>query len=110
MDAIINDNLIGIVILMGSVFIGLICGGISYGYYVASSIPKDNAVIPIVIVVLSALIGAAEFAILGEVIESGVATTFVCLCEDPAVLRESKPELYDKIVQVYPDAKLEAYY
>ncbi|KAL3898090.1 MAG: hypothetical protein SGCHY_002969 [Lobulomycetales sp.] len=109
-DAIINDNLIGIVILMGSVFIGLICGGISYGYYVASSIPKDNAVIPIVIVVLSALIGAAEFAILGEVIESGVATTFVCLCEDPAVLRESKPELYDKIVQVYPDAKLEAYY
>ncbi len=51
--------------------------------------------------ILGFLIGAAEFSILGETIESGVAATFVCLAEDPAALRRTKPELFDKIAQVY---------
>lgn len=92
---------------MGALFIGLLTGGIAYAYYAASSIPKNDEIgIPIVIFVLAAVIAASEFLILGEVIESGVATTFVCLAEEPRVLRDSKPELYEKVVQVYPSVSL----
>jgi hypothetical protein len=52
--------------------------------------------------VLSALIAGSEFLILGETINSGVATTFVCMAEEPMVLASSKPELYEKVVQAYP--------
>ena len=60
---------------------------------------KEIAIV-IIIGVLGLFIGAAEFAVLSEVIYSGVASTFVCLAEDPAALRRTKPELFDKIAQV----------
>jgi hypothetical protein len=52
------------------------------------------------------LIGIGEFSILASVIDSGVVTTFVCLAEDPEALARTKPELYQKIQQVYPSISL----
>ena len=76
-------------------------------YWHFSSIPKDEGIlIPILIFVLSAIIAASEFAILGETINSGVATTFVCMAEEPRVLQQSKPELYEKVLQAYPSVQL----
>jgi hypothetical protein len=46
------------------------------------------------------------FGIMASVIESGVATTFVCLAEDASSLRRTKPELFEKISQVYPQVIL----
>lgn len=45
-------------------------------------------------------------AVVTDVITSGVITTFVCLAEDPHALQRTKPELFNKIVQVYPQAVL----
>ena len=35
--------------------------------------------------------------VMGSIILSGVATTFVCLAEDPDALARTKPELYDAV-------------
>jgi hypothetical protein len=40
------------------------------------------------------------------IIESGTATTFVCLAEDPAALARTKPELYNQFRSVYPNIAL----
>ena len=101
-DAIINDNLIGNVLLMGGLLIGAAVSGISYGFFAASSIPKNDFSYPLVICILGFVIGLAEFTILSEVIESGTATTFVCLAEEPGVLLRTKPQLFAKIQQTYP--------
>ncbi|KAJ3215755.1 putative choline transporter, neither null mutation nor overexpression affects choline transport [Clydaea vesicula] len=87
-DAIINDNLVGVVLGMGSLFIGLLCGAGGLLYYFSSSIPRESIV--------------SEFTILSEVINSGVTTTFVCLAEDPGALQRTKPDLYQKVVATYP--------
>lgn len=106
-DAIINDNLIGTVLTMGGLFIGLICAGVTVGY-LFSIIPASsaNAGVAIVVALLALFIGMGEFAILAEVIESGTATTFVCLAENPEALRRTKPDLFNKVQAVYPQVNL----
>ena len=89
----------------GTLFTGLLCGGavalyLYYGTTLHSTQSGTNAVIAGS--VISIFIGFAQFSILSEVIFSGLASTFVCLAEDPAALQRTKPELYNKIVQVYP--------
>lgn len=86
---------------------GLLVGGSCalYLVYGAGLQDSDKTTAAVALGILGFLIGMAEFSILGETIESGVAATFVCLAEDPAALRRTKPELYDKIAQVNCVAK-----
>jgi len=46
------------------------------------------------------------FSVIAQVINSGVATTFVCICEDPDALRHTKPELWEKVRDTYPSVVL----
>ncbi|KAJ1340213.1 hypothetical protein BSLG_005206 [Batrachochytrium salamandrivorans] len=106
-DAIINDNLIGNVLTIGSIFVGLVTGVVGFIYIQLSpSIPHTTANY-IVIVIVSFIIGIVEFSVLLGVIDSGVSTTFVCLAEDPSALARTKPELYHKIAEVYPQALIQ---
>ncbi|KAJ3291793.1 putative choline transporter, neither null mutation nor overexpression affects choline transport [Borealophlyctis nickersoniae] len=101
-DAIINDSLISNVLSIGGLLIGLITGFIGYLYvHFSKDITQDTGHY-IIIVLISFFIGFSEFSILSDVIDSGAATTFVCLAEDPEALRRTKPELYEAIRQVYP--------
>jgi hypothetical protein len=52
--------------------------------------------------ILGLITGMAEFSIISEVITSGVATIFVCLAEDPYALQRTQPELFQKVMEVYP--------
>ncbi|KAJ3395887.1 putative choline transporter, neither null mutation nor overexpression affects choline transport [Lobulomyces angularis] len=81
-DAIVNDNLIGAVLTMGGLFIGLLCGGLSYVFYIFSEMPKDHFAYPLTMFLFCFIIAFTEFLILSEVINSGVSATFVCLSED----------------------------
>ncbi|KAJ3082884.1 putative choline transporter, neither null mutation nor overexpression affects choline transport [Quaeritorhiza haematococci] len=108
-DAIINDSLIGNVLGLGGLFIGLVCAALGYGYSVLSTTIPDEPSYFVIIALVSFFIGLSEFAILAAVIESGVATTFVCLAEDPEALRRTKPQLFEKILQVYPEVQLGYY-
>ncbi|KND04289.1 uncharacterized protein SPPG_00024 [Spizellomyces punctatus DAOM BR117] len=101
-DAIINDSLVGSVLTIGGLLVGFICGFVAYLYVRFSpNIPSDGLHYGVFIAV-AILIGMSEFFVLSTVIDSGVTTTFVCLAEDPAALYRTKPELYERIRQVYP--------
>jgi xanthosine utilization system XapX-like protein len=91
---------------MGALFIGIVTAGVSIGYVYMSEIQNTYPNAPIISGIIGFLIGYFEFSIIASVINSGVATTFVCLAEDPAALARTKPELYQKIQQVYPEIML----
>eukprot|EP00842_Homolaphlyctis_polyrhiza_P005899 jgi/Hompol1/630/HPOL_001264-RA len=103
-DAIINDDLVGNVLSLGSFCVGLITCLVGFLYvYISPNIPHTVGNY-VVVCIVAFVIGIAEFSIMAGVIDSGIATTFVCLAEDPAALARTKPELYQKIAQVYPQA------
>ena len=52
--------------------------------------------------VLSLVIGFSISNIFATVVISGIATTFVCLAEDPEVLKRNDPKLYSEFERVYP--------
>lgn len=102
-DAIINDDLISNVLRFGTLFVALIAGGAAALYLRFSTDGLQNDIGAIAVMgLLGVVIGIVEFSIMAETIYSGVAATFVCLAEDPAALRRTKPELFEKIAQVYP--------
>lgn len=105
-DAIINDSLIGSVLSMGGLFIGLVTAGAAALFVFASKDITGNALTYIIVSVIAFFIGIVEFSVLANVIDSGVVTTFVCLAEDPLALAQTKPALYQKIQQVYPQVVL----
>jgi hypothetical protein len=102
LDAVINDDLIGNVLVLGSIFVGLITGAIGVVYVNMSTLPKTD-VWYVGIGLISFFIGMAEFAVFATVIDSGVCTTFVCLAEDPVCLARTKPELYQRVQETYPE-------
>ncbi|KAJ3126676.1 putative choline transporter, neither null mutation nor overexpression affects choline transport [Nowakowskiella sp. JEL0407] len=77
-DAIINDNLIGNVLFVGSMVAGLICGLIGY-FYLLYTTPNATPGVYTIVIVGCILVGLSEFGVLNTVIDSGVVTTFVCL-------------------------------
>ncbi|KAI9256456.1 plasma-membrane choline transporter-domain-containing protein [Phascolomyces articulosus] len=131
-DAMVNDSLIGNVLFMGKVIDrfparhsecyfstklpkmshNIIVGGLLVGVlssllgfiYLKAAQPAYNqtgGMTPIVVMVCF-LIGSSMFSSIATVISSGVATTFVCLAEDPDALRRTRPELFEKIRETYP--------
>ncbi|KAI8884849.1 DUF580-domain-containing protein [Backusella circina FSU 941] len=102
-EAMINDSLIGNVLFMGGLLVGVLCGLFGYIYLEAARpvYNQDGGMTPIVVMVCF-LIGASMFSSIATVISSGVATTFVCLAEDPQALQRSKPELFEKIRETWP--------
>jgi hypothetical protein len=105
-DAIINDNFIGTVLGMGSIIIGLLCAAFACVVVAVTPNISKEIVVYVFAGLFAFLIGIVEFGVLAEVINSGVATTFVCLAEDPAALQRTKPELFEKIRQTYPQISL----
>ncbi|KAJ3175434.1 putative choline transporter, neither null mutation nor overexpression affects choline transport [Geranomyces variabilis] len=101
-DAIINDQLIGSVLGVGGIVVSFICGFVAFLYVRFSpNIPNDSAHYA-VFIILAVFLGASEFFVLSNVIDSGSTATFVCLAEDPAALQRTKPQLYEAIRAVYP--------
>ena len=105
-DAVINDSLIGFVLGFGGLLVASLTGIVSYIYLYHISTQSIEEPLKIFAIVISFLIGYIEFAIVAEVIESASACTFVCLAEDPSTLARTKPELFNKIAQVYPEVLL----
>ncbi|RCH93038.1 Protein pns1 [Rhizopus stolonifer] len=102
-EAMINDNLIGNVLFMGGLLVGVLSGLLGFIYLEVAKPPYNtNGNMTPVIVMVCFLIGSSMFSTIATVISSGVATTFVCLAEDPDALRRTKPELYERIRQTWP--------
>lgn len=95
-EAIINDNLISGVLVLGSFLGGIICAIVAA--IMALSTIEDYW---ITCAVLGFLIGFAMVMLTMEVVESGVATIFVCFAMDPLALKRNDPHLYQKFVETY---------
>ncbi|KAG0174821.1 putative choline transporter, neither null mutation nor overexpression affects choline transport [Apophysomyces sp. BC1034] len=102
-DAIINDNLIGNVLFMGGLLVGVLSSLLGFVYLqVAQPAYNANGGMTPVVVLVCFLIGSSMFSTIATVISSGVATTFVCLAEDPDALRRTQPMLFEKIRETWP--------
>ncbi|GFZ44180.1 Protein PNS1 [Saitozyma sp. JCM 24511] len=102
-DALINDSLVGTVIMWGAYLNGFLCGLFAF-IYLKYTNPSYNAngeyTAPILL--FAFLIGINEGFTIGSAIDAGVSTIFVGLGEDPMVLAERSPGLFQMISQTYP--------
>jgi hypothetical protein len=104
-EALANDNLIGSVLFIGALTVGMVCASVGLLYVkLSNSIPQDTGHY-VTVAIVALLLGSWMYLILTEVITSGVATTFVCLAEDPATLQRQQPELYAKVLDTWPDVQ-----
>lgn len=88
---------------MGIILIGAITALFSYAYIEIVK-PSFNSAgnYTALLVIICFLLGIMMATIVANVIDSGVATTFVALAEDPDALRRTKPQLYERIAQTWP--------
>jgi len=95
-EAIINDNLISGVLTLGAVLGGVVCAAVAG--IIASTVINQYW---ITCAVLGFGIGFAMTMTTMEVVESGVATIFVCFAMDPLALQRNDPVLYTKFQDTY---------
>ncbi|KAF9410998.1 putative choline transporter, neither null mutation nor overexpression affects choline transport [Podila epigama] len=106
-DAIVNDSLVGNVLAMGSLSVALASG--LYGYLFLAAVQPafydkdDEPIVYFVVVLLEIILGIVMMSVPNNVLDSGVTTTFVALAEDPETLYRTKPDLYQAIVEQYPE-------
>lgn len=95
-EMIINDDLIGGVLAFGATFGGLVNLGISLlaTNYLYDDVSTDDKAIWAVV---GFVIGYVMVVCAMVVIQSSVATVFVCFAEDPMALASTKRDLYDKL-------------
>jgi len=102
-DLIINDNIIGGVLILGAVIVGLITGaiGIIFAKFVF------NLDFWALWGVVGLLVGMGISICAMEVIESSVCACFVCYCEDPEALQRTKPQIYLKFTNAVNQRRAE---
>ncbi|KAL3482346.1 plasma-membrane choline transporter-domain-containing protein [Aspergillus californicus] len=102
-DALVTDCLIGPVITMGSMFVSYVCALLAY-LYLQFTNPSYNSDgdFTAVIMAFAFVIGLQICQILLTPVSSGIETIFAAAAWDPQVLVSVHPELYGRMVQLYP--------
>lgn len=103
-DALVNDCLTGPVLTMGSLFVGYLSALLAYLYleFTKPAYNQNNGTFTPVIIAFAFLIGLQICQIFMTPIGSGIDTLFVAMAWDPQVLVLEHPDLWQKLVQVYP--------
>ena len=103
-DALINDCLTGPVLTMGSLSVAYLCALLAYLYleFTKPGYNQDSGVFTPVIMAFSFLIGLQICQIFLTPIGSGIDTIFVAMAWDPDVMVREHPDLWQRLVQVYP--------
>ncbi|KAJ9669625.1 pH nine-sensitive protein 1 [Coniosporium apollinis] len=102
-DALINELLIGPVLTMGATFIAYACALLAYLYllFTEPEYNRDGSFTPVV-VAFAFLIGLQICNIFTTPLSSGVETIMVASAWDPEVLMRDHPDLYARMIAVYP--------
>jgi len=98
LEAIANDNLIDGVLWVGVLFNAILTGAVGIGVSYLFDSTLDDA-LPMFI--LGFVIGFIIMILGMQVVDSGIACTFVCFAEDREVLHRTNPVLYQKLVETY---------
>ncbi|KGO70601.1 hypothetical protein PITC_051950 [Penicillium italicum] len=102
-DALVQDCLMGPVLTMGSTFVAYVCALLAYLYlqFTDPAYNRDGN-FTAVIMAFAFLIGLQICQIFMTPIGSGVETIFVAMAWDPQVMINDHPDIYYKLVQLYP--------
>ena len=103
-DALVNDCLTGPVLTMGSLFVAYLCALLAYLYleFTKPGYQQNNGVFTPVIMAFSFLIGLQVCQIFLTPIGSGIDTIFVAMAWDPDVIIREHPDLWNRLITVYP--------
>src|SRR5262249_20939716 len=105
-DAVVNDCLTGPVLTMGSVFVAYLCALLSDLYLEFTKPAYNNGrTFTPVVMAFSFVIGLQVCQIFLTPIASGVDTIFVAMAWDPEVMVREHPDLWCKMVAVYPNVQ-----
>ena len=102
-DALVNDCLIGPVLTMGSVFVSFACALLAFLFLEFTS-PQynSNGDYTPVFMAFAFLIGLQMCQTFTTPIGAGADTLFVAMAWDPEVLVREHPDLYNRLISVYP--------
>ncbi|KAK6496485.1 putative choline transporter, neither null mutation nor overexpression affects choline transport [Arthrobotrys musiformis] len=102
-DALIQDCLISPVLTMGAMFVGYLCALLAY-LYLEFTKPEYNSrgTYTAIVMVFSFLIGLQIANTFLNPLKSGATTLFMAMAVDPQVLIQQHPDLYSRMIQVYP--------
>ncbi|MCJ1292126.1 putative choline transporter, neither null mutation nor overexpression affects choline transport [Xylographa carneopallida] len=102
-DALVNDCLIGPVLTMGATFVGYATALLAY-LYLEFTKPSYNSggSYTAVVMAFAFLIGLQICQIFTTPVGSGVDTFFVAAAWDPQILMLDHPDLYQRMITVYP--------
>jgi hypothetical protein len=102
-DALVNDLLVDPVLTMGAVFVGYLCALLAYLYlqFTNPLYNRDGSFTPVVMA-FSFLVGLQIANVFLVPIKSGIATIFTGMAHDPDIMIRDHPELYQRMVNVYP--------
>jgi hypothetical protein len=105
-DALVNECLVGPVLSMGATFVAYACALLSYLYLVYTN-PSYNTTggFTPVVVAFAFLIGLQICNIFTTPLSSGIDTIFVAMAWDPEVMMRDHPDLYQRMIQVYPEVQ-----
>ena len=105
-DALVNDCLIGPVLTMGSTFVAYLCTFLAYLYleFTKPGYNSTGTYTPVVMA-FAFLIGLQVCQIFMTPIGSGADTLFVAMAWDPEVLMRDHPDLYARMIAVYPQVQ-----
>ncbi|KAI9201836.1 plasma-membrane choline transporter-domain-containing protein, partial [Polychytrium aggregatum] len=101
-EAIINDNLIDNVILMGGISAGFIGALVGFLVVFLDSLVASTVESYLLYCIIGFVLSFSCFMSMLRVITSGVSTTFVCLAEDPGTMERLKPELFQIMAETWP--------
>lgn len=105
-DALINDSLVNICWTIGSYVVATLCGLFSYIYLKKTDpeyIEANGGYFSVILLYSFGLGFNISMALGAGSIGSGVSTFFVALAEDPQVVAQRDPELFELIRRTYPD-------
>ena len=102
-DALVNECLIGPVFTMGATFVAYVCALLAF-LYLNFTDPAYNAdgSFTAVIVAYAFLIGLQITNCFTTPLSSGIDTLFVAMAWDPEVLMREHPDLYSRMIRVFP--------
>jgi len=92
--ALINDDIVDVVLALGNVIGGVLLMYIAYGYAQGVGLSGTNVT---VVTLLGLFAGFLFFQIAVKVISSAVATVYVCFAERPDVFETTHPALYREL-------------
>lgn len=102
-DALVNDCLVGPVLTMGSTFVAFACTFLAYLYleFTKPGYNSTGAYTPVAMA-FAFLIGLQTCQVFMTPIGSGIDTLFVAFSWDTDTLIRDHPDLYQRMITVYP--------